>query len=193
LKFFYTHVLAKPWVDIPMIKPPRCTRIPDIVTSFLRDSGFVQQKIPVDRWQRSFFSEVILYQSSVCLHRSSYICQRPLNLALHFKIYWSVAQPTTFKSFYCSRAGLTMPLTFDVSYTNKLVPCKQNVKAYLNCFIAYNTKPFQAVKCLILLALLPHTQPFQPMIKGESARKGNRISYHKQLRGEKQPPPILKV
>jgi len=32
LKFFYTHVLAKPWVDIPMIKPPRCTRIPDIVT-----------------------------------------------------------------------------------------------------------------------------------------------------------------
>ena len=32
LKFFYTHVLYKPWVDIPMIKPPRCTRIPDIVT-----------------------------------------------------------------------------------------------------------------------------------------------------------------
>lgn len=32
LKFFYIHVLAKPWVDIPMIKPPRSTRIPDIVT-----------------------------------------------------------------------------------------------------------------------------------------------------------------
>ena len=32
LKFFYTHVLAKPWVDIPVIKPPRTTRIPDIVT-----------------------------------------------------------------------------------------------------------------------------------------------------------------
>ena len=32
LKFFYTHVLNKPWVDIPMIKPPCCTRIPDIVT-----------------------------------------------------------------------------------------------------------------------------------------------------------------
>ena len=32
LKFFYTHVLNKPWIDIPMIKPPRCTRIPDIVT-----------------------------------------------------------------------------------------------------------------------------------------------------------------
>jgi len=32
LKFFYTHVLAKPWVDIPMIKPLCCTRIPDIVT-----------------------------------------------------------------------------------------------------------------------------------------------------------------
>ncbi len=32
LKFFYTHVLHKPWVDLLMIKPPRCTRIPDIVT-----------------------------------------------------------------------------------------------------------------------------------------------------------------
>jgi len=32
LKFFYTHVLHKPWVDVMMIKPPRCTRIPDIVT-----------------------------------------------------------------------------------------------------------------------------------------------------------------
>ena len=32
LKFFYTHVLTKPWVDIPMIKPPRSTKIPDIIT-----------------------------------------------------------------------------------------------------------------------------------------------------------------
>ncbi len=32
LKFFYTQVLAKPWVDIPMIKPPRSIRIPDIMT-----------------------------------------------------------------------------------------------------------------------------------------------------------------
>ena len=32
LKFFYTHVLAKPWLNIPMIKPPRSTKIPDIIT-----------------------------------------------------------------------------------------------------------------------------------------------------------------
>lgn len=32
LKFFYTFVLDKPWVDIPLIKPPKATRIPDIVT-----------------------------------------------------------------------------------------------------------------------------------------------------------------
>ena len=32
LKFFYTHVLARTWIDIPLINPPRCTRIPDIVT-----------------------------------------------------------------------------------------------------------------------------------------------------------------
>jgi len=32
LKFFYTHVLNRSWVDIPMIKPPRSTRIPDIIS-----------------------------------------------------------------------------------------------------------------------------------------------------------------
>lgn len=32
LKFFYTHVLNKTWVDIPLIKPPKTVRIPDIVT-----------------------------------------------------------------------------------------------------------------------------------------------------------------
>ncbi len=32
LKFFYTFVLDKSWVDIPLIKPPKSTRIPDIVT-----------------------------------------------------------------------------------------------------------------------------------------------------------------
>ncbi len=32
LKFFYTQVLTKSWVDIPLIKPPKTKRIPDIVT-----------------------------------------------------------------------------------------------------------------------------------------------------------------
>ena len=32
LKFFYTHILKKTWEDIPLIKPPKTTRIPDIVT-----------------------------------------------------------------------------------------------------------------------------------------------------------------
>jgi site-specific recombinase XerD len=32
LKFFYTHVLKRSWVEIAMIKPPRSTRIPDIIS-----------------------------------------------------------------------------------------------------------------------------------------------------------------
>lgn len=32
LKFFYTYVLKKTWVDIPLIKPPKTTRIRDIIT-----------------------------------------------------------------------------------------------------------------------------------------------------------------
>ena len=32
LKFFYTKVLGKTWDDIPLIKSPKATRIPDILT-----------------------------------------------------------------------------------------------------------------------------------------------------------------
>jgi integrase len=32
LKFFYTHVLNKEWVDIPMVEAPKVSRIPDILT-----------------------------------------------------------------------------------------------------------------------------------------------------------------
>lgn len=32
LKFFYTRVLSKTWEDIPLIKPPKATRIPDILS-----------------------------------------------------------------------------------------------------------------------------------------------------------------
>lgn len=32
LKFFYTHVLDKPWEIVNLVKPPNCQRLPDIVT-----------------------------------------------------------------------------------------------------------------------------------------------------------------
>jgi site-specific recombinase XerD len=32
LKFFYAHVLQKPWVNVNLIKPPKTQRLPDIVT-----------------------------------------------------------------------------------------------------------------------------------------------------------------
>ncbi len=32
LKFFYARVLNKPWEDIPLIKPPKTSRIPDILS-----------------------------------------------------------------------------------------------------------------------------------------------------------------
>jgi len=32
LKFFYTHVLRKPWLELDLVKPPRGQRLPDIVT-----------------------------------------------------------------------------------------------------------------------------------------------------------------
>lgn len=32
LKFFYQHVLQKPWTNIALIKPPKATRLPDILS-----------------------------------------------------------------------------------------------------------------------------------------------------------------
>ena len=32
LKFFYAHVLHKPWVNVDLIKPPKAQRVPDILT-----------------------------------------------------------------------------------------------------------------------------------------------------------------
>lgn len=32
LKFFYAHVLRKPWANVDLIKPPKAQRLPDIVT-----------------------------------------------------------------------------------------------------------------------------------------------------------------
>jgi site-specific recombinase XerD len=32
LKFYYSHVLRKPWVAVDLIKPPKARRLPDIVT-----------------------------------------------------------------------------------------------------------------------------------------------------------------
>jgi site-specific recombinase XerD len=32
LKFFYQHVLKKPWTTVDLIKPPKATRLPNIVT-----------------------------------------------------------------------------------------------------------------------------------------------------------------
>ena len=32
LKFFYTHVLKKPWVELDLVKAPKAQRLPDIVT-----------------------------------------------------------------------------------------------------------------------------------------------------------------
>jgi site-specific recombinase XerD len=32
LKFYYTHVLHKPWVNVDLVKPPKTQRLPDIVT-----------------------------------------------------------------------------------------------------------------------------------------------------------------
>jgi len=40
LKFFYQHVLDKPWENIDLIKPPRASRLPDIVTLEEADSLF---------------------------------------------------------------------------------------------------------------------------------------------------------
>jgi len=45
LKFFYTHVLSKAWNDIPLITPPKATRIPDIITPEQAQVLFMRTRI----------------------------------------------------------------------------------------------------------------------------------------------------
>jgi integrase/recombinase XerD len=45
LKFFYTNVLKRTWEDIPLIKPPKTSRIPDIVTIEQATQLFVATRI----------------------------------------------------------------------------------------------------------------------------------------------------
>jgi integrase/recombinase XerD len=52
LKFYYEHVLKKPWVAPGLIKPPRAQRLPDIVTVAEADRLFGNDFRWFGRWSR---------------------------------------------------------------------------------------------------------------------------------------------
>ena len=54
LKFYYEHVLRKPWVAPGLIKPPRCQRLPDIVTVEEAKRLFAATRVP--SYQVFFFT-----------------------------------------------------------------------------------------------------------------------------------------
>jgi site-specific recombinase XerD len=54
LKFFYTHVLHKPWVHVDLIKPPRGQRLPDILT--VEEAQRVMQATRVLSYRVFFFT-----------------------------------------------------------------------------------------------------------------------------------------
>lgn len=45
LRFFTLHILNKPWINVPLIKPPKTTTIPDIVTISQAQSIFSATKV----------------------------------------------------------------------------------------------------------------------------------------------------
>ena len=46
LKFFYTMVLDKPWTDLPLVKPPKTKRIPDILSQEQLNQLFARNQYP---------------------------------------------------------------------------------------------------------------------------------------------------
>lgn len=54
LKFFYAHVLRKPWVELDLVKPPRGQRLPDIVT--VEEVGRLVQSTRVLSYRVLFFA-----------------------------------------------------------------------------------------------------------------------------------------
>ncbi len=45
LKFYYAHVLHKPWENVDLIKPPKAQRLPDIVTIEEAEQLFMATRI----------------------------------------------------------------------------------------------------------------------------------------------------
>ena len=54
LKFFYAHILKKPWVSVDLIKPPKTQRLPDIVT--IEEAARLFQSTRVLSYQVFFFT-----------------------------------------------------------------------------------------------------------------------------------------
>ena len=54
LKFFYAHVLRKPWAEVDLVKPPRGQRLPDIVT--VEEVGRLVQSTRVLSYRVLFFT-----------------------------------------------------------------------------------------------------------------------------------------
>lgn len=54
LKFFYTHVLHKPWVAVDLIKPPKARRLPDIVT--VEEAGLIFQATQILSYKVFYFT-----------------------------------------------------------------------------------------------------------------------------------------
>jgi len=54
LKFFYTHVLRKPWVAIDLVKPPKARRLPDIVT--VEEAGRLFQATQILSYKVFYFT-----------------------------------------------------------------------------------------------------------------------------------------
>jgi len=71
LKFFYSRVLNRTWEDIPVIKPPKTSRIPDILSiEQLHELLTATSKLSY----RVFFSE--FWEGSIlifCAYRNNYI------------------------------------------------------------------------------------------------------------------------
>jgi len=54
LKFYYTHVLRKPWTAVDLIKPPKAQRLPDIVT--IEEAGRLFRSTHVLSYRVFFFT-----------------------------------------------------------------------------------------------------------------------------------------
>ncbi|VAW69341.1 Site-specific tyrosine recombinase [hydrothermal vent metagenome] len=45
LKFFYTYTLSRPWMDVEIVKKPKASRIPDIITPEQLQSLFINTRV----------------------------------------------------------------------------------------------------------------------------------------------------
>lgn len=99
LKFYYTHVLQKPWIAVNLIKPPKAQRLPDIVT--VEEARRLFTATQVLSYRVFFFT---LFIASVCAWARGCVCRSAISMPNGVAYTSAMPRVTRIVSCLCPRS-----------------------------------------------------------------------------------------